>query len=187
MDVFNIYYFREMNNDIERYRDVKLKQIFNENKNTDRIYNNYTFMKKYPYFDLEYFRNFNESLFSLSSLLLKKTFHNNIVNINSYIYNKESFLKKYPDFNIDIYKEDIKNRVENIDNLDEFTIHLFYHREIDNLSNKYTLYEKYNKLMEYHNDSKNNFYNFVNNSLSNDNNSLSENLSNYTFNVMNLN
>ena len=189
MDIFNIHYFREMNNDIGKYRDAKLKQIFNENKNknknTDRIYNNYTFMKKYPYFNLEYFRNFNESLFSLSSLLLKKTFHN-ISNNDSYIYNKESFLKKYPNFNIDTYKEDIKNRIENINDLDEFTIHLFYHREINNLSNKYTFYEKYNKLMEYHNDSKNNFYNFVNNSLIKDNNSLCDDLSNYTFNVMNL-
>ena len=91
MDVFNIHYFREMNNDIGKYRDVKLKQIFNENKNTDRIYNNYTFMKKYPDFDLEYFRNFNESLFSFSSLLLKKKFHNDSLYTNdSYIYNKES-------------------------------------------------------------------------------------------------
>ena len=39
--------------------------------------------------------------------------------------------------------------------------------------------------MEYHNDYKNNFYNFVNNSLLN--NSLCEDLSYYTFNVMNLN
>ena len=108
MDIFNIHYFREMNPDIGRYRDIKLKQIFNENKNTDRIYNNYTFMKKYPDFDLEYFRNFNESLFSLSSLLLKKTFH--LEKNNSYIYNKESFFKKYPDFDIDTYRENIKYR-----------------------------------------------------------------------------
>ena len=39
--------------------------------------------------------------------------------------------------------------------------------------------------MEYHNDYKNNFYNFVNNSLLN--NSLCDDLSYYTFNVMNLN
>ena len=183
-----------MNPDIGRYRDIKLKQIFNENKNTDRIYNNYTFMKKYPDFDLEYFRNFNESLFSLSSLLLKKTFH--LEKNNSYIYNKESFFKKYPDFDIDTYRENIKYRIElNLFNditldekllfNDEFTTHLFYHREINNLSNKYTFFEIYNKLMEYHNDYKNNFYNFVNNSLLN--NSLCDDLSYYTFNVMNLN
>jgi hypothetical protein len=189
MDVFNIHYYREMNPDIGRNRDVKLIKIFNENKNTDRIYNNYTFMKKYPYFDLEYFRNFNESLFSESSLLLKTKFHSDIANINSYIYNKESFLKKYPDFNIDIYKENNKNIIENIDILDEFTIHLFYHREINNLSNKYTFYEKYNKIMEYRNDTKKLFYNIINNSLVDNSltdNLFCENLSNYTVNTTNL-
>ena len=186
MDVFNIYYFREMNPDIGMYRDVKLKQIFNENKNTDRIYNNYTFMKKYPDFDLEYFRNFNESLFSFSSLLLKKKFHNDSLYTNdSYIYNKESFLKKYPDFNIDIYREHIKNKIENIDELDEFTIHLFSHREINNLSNKYTFIEKYNTFFEYKSDSKNMYYYFIDNLLSN--NSLCEDLSNYIMNIINLN
>lgn len=187
MDVFNIYYFRVMNPDIEKYRDVKLKQIFNQNRNTDKIYNNYTFMKKYPEFDLEYFRNFNESLFSLSSLLLKKKFHNELLySIDSYIYNKESFLKKYPDFNIDIYREHIKNKIGKIDyELDEFTIYLFYHREINNLSNKYTFFEKYNTFFEYKSDSKNIFYNFINNLLYKD--SLENELSNYTFNSINLN
>ena len=124
----NIIFIKSLNSDLKDKTNSYIFNNFNKLKNQNRILDYNDFKKKYPKFNLEYYKTFNKDLNNISNFSLL-AHYNNIGKNEHRICNLETFLGKNNLLNYNIFIKKYKHFI----NLYNYNNNFYIDKNINNL------------------------------------------------------